>query len=162
MRISDATRSNILFAGVSDTARFLGDSWNEFLGRDANTITYDAPTWELLNRLDLAGDEASGEDWDGYGAKPVSPVSIRRARAFIDLFPHNLELPEIFVDPHGEIWMEWQTDRRRVFAVTFPADRIIGYTGLIGSHSFRGVIGYSYEIPESIISSVNHLFGKSH
>src|SRR5260370_27476050 len=55
------------------------------------------------NQLIDAWQETAQMGWDGYDAEPVHATAVTNACAFIDAFPSNVPLPEVAVDPDGEI-----------------------------------------------------------
>jgi hypothetical protein len=54
------------------------------------------------------------ENWDGYGAAPISERTRDNALLFVDLIeaaPYGLPAPEICPKPNGTISFEWETPR---------------------------------------------------
>ncbi|GAI04857.1 unnamed protein product, partial [marine sediment metagenome] len=46
------------------------------------------------------------DDWDSYGARPIDAKSLLNATLFARLLPMTVPIPEIYVDPDGEIGFE--------------------------------------------------------
>ena len=58
----------------------------------------------------LAELAALGENWDSYGALPVTPKAIATARAFVDRLGDGIARPAIVPRNHGGIQLEWHHD----------------------------------------------------
>lgn len=63
----------------------------------------------------IAGYEAYDcENWDGYGAKPITPETLALARRLLELMPDTAGWPHIAPGGDGSIGFEWSLDRRVV------------------------------------------------
>lgn len=109
---------------------------------------------DLNNDLNEAIFEASTEGWDGYGASAVLPGSIYYTRQFLRLLPLTIPLPSFAVDPDGEISIEWDHGRRRIFSVSIGRDGTLNYAGLIGHRSFHGEEPLAWGIPKRILDGI--------
>lgn len=49
------------------------------------------------------------DDWDGYGARPVTPDSCAHAQKFLAISPEGMTAPEITPSSNGTITFEWAT-----------------------------------------------------
>lgn len=85
-------------------------------------------TSTLLNELDdLSYLE---NDWDGEGAKPISPETIETVKEILNQTPsiHNL-VEDIYPTPIGSLCMEWKSNKTTINAeimgnsITFYLDR---------------------------------------
>lgn len=78
-----------------------------------HTVAPDAVRgWAGIDRAHLSeGLDALGalpEDWDGYGAKPVSPLALNMAGNLIDaLLRYPLPPPQLVPVPNGGVQLEW-------------------------------------------------------
>jgi hypothetical protein len=78
----------------------------------------------LVNELETLGD-----NWDGYGASPITPQTCTNARGLIDMIeasPHKVPIPEIAPTPSGTISFEWETDEV-VLYLEVGNTRVSGY-----------------------------------
>lgn len=48
------------------------------------------------------------EDWDGYGAAPISIVTVNAARSFKRMLPRDTPLPDIAPGGDGTVGFEWR------------------------------------------------------
>lgn len=110
---------------------------------------------DLLTELDEVIMEARIEGWDGYGASSVLPGSIYYALQFLQQLPPNIAPPSFAVDPDGEISIEWDYGRRRIFSVSVGEDGTLNYAGLIGHRSFHGEEPLAWGIPKRILDGIN-------
>ena len=53
-------------------------------------------------------EEFREQNWDGYGANPVSEESIKWADKIVNSLPAWMPYPEINCDPDGEVTLDWE------------------------------------------------------
>ena len=73
---------------------------------------------EALNRLYELAAECAETDWDGYGTEVVSQSAVEHSAHFIRRLPEDLPLPEISVEPDGEIAFDWSPTSTQTFSVS--------------------------------------------
>ena len=76
---------------------------------------------DALNRLYELAAECAAADWDGYGAEAVSKSAVEHSAHFIRRLPEDLPLPEISVEPDGEIAFDWSPTPTQTFSVSIGA-----------------------------------------
>ncbi|MCY3788784.1 MAG: hypothetical protein OXH63_08335 [Gemmatimonadetes bacterium] len=80
---------------------------------------------DALNRLYELAAECTEADWDSYGAEAVSQSAVERSANFIRRLPGGLPLPEIAVEPDGQIALDWSPTSTQTFSVSIgTADRM--------------------------------------
>lgn len=104
-----------------------------------------------LETLEQAVEEASLPNWDGYGAHPVTELGHYTARRFLDSLPKWLSVPEISVDPDGEISFDWYSEPNNVFSVSVSETGKLSYAGTFGLSKVHGIEYFGDEIPQSIL-----------
>ncbi len=101
-----------------------------------------APLSERLSsELKRYKEECAYPSWDAYHAEPLLPETITAAQAFLDSLPHTLRTPDVFVDPTGELFFEWNDSQ------THRAVAFINHIGRISysmSHDDDATIGHGY------------------
>lgn len=108
-----------------------------------------------LNNIFL---ECSKVNWDKYGANPINEAALIEAHWFLTALPSWVPNPEVIPEPSGEIGLEWDYGKDRVFVVTIKGDHSIAYAGLLGAgNRTRGIESYSEAIPSVIIESVKRV-----
>jgi hypothetical protein len=65
--------------------------------------------------VSLAGYERYNEaNWDGYGAEPIAPETLRYARRLMPVIPGTFGRPDVAPSRDGAIGLEWVLQRGRV------------------------------------------------
>lgn len=141
--------------GVSETAVILQKAFEEMLGDCSRSATLDDQS--MMHSLSEALEECSVDNWDGYGAKAISPDSYRNAQLFATTLPTTMPLPEVSVDPDGEISFEWYRGPRMVFSLSIGAHNEINYAGLFGRNKVNGKEQFYDEIPKAILDNLDRL-----
>ena len=103
-------------------------------------------------------EECAEEDWDGYGACAVDPVSVANAESFIRALPERLDLPELSIDPDGAIAFDWIPDRSRTLTLCIDASNRIAYAWIDGTD--RGHAAVKFEngvLPTWILSEIEKI-----
>lgn len=132
--------------GVSREARDL----NKLFGIVDSEIRKNAKFEELAIALEQAYSEANHAGWDGHDALPASPQSFELATNFIRCLPIDAEMPEVSVDPDGDISFEWFKSKSRLVILSFGKDRAITYVGFLGKTRNKGVETFDFSIPANI------------
>ena len=120
-------------------------------------VRYQASLEELLS----AFREASEEGWDGYGAAPATPETLEYAARFLQTIPSNLPMPEISIEPDGEISFEWYDAPRWVYSVSIGPRGTLTYAGLFGRNKAHGVEQLVDEIPPTILRQLGRHLRKA-
>lgn len=108
-----------------------------------------------LRELDETYRECSKEDWDGYGALPVSQEAYHEATRFLKAWPLSLPVPELGPEPEGDIGFEWNFGKNKVFAVSVHGSNFITYAGLLGAgNKTHGTEAFDGAIPQEIINKI--------
>lgn len=105
-----------------------------------------------------AASEAAIPNWDGYGAKPVDPLAYREAERFLAALPTTTPVPDVSVDPDGEVSISWNTEPDWVFSVSIGATGRLSYAGLFGTSKAHGTEWFITEIPQTVLGCITRLF----
>ncbi len=111
----------------------------------------------LLDELDSLRVEASHKGWDGYGAEPVKTDAYGFAKTFIKALPTTAPLPELNVDPDGEVSLDWSFGVRRALTVSVGPTGRCTFAWVLGQRSNRGTDWIEDEIPASIAFALHQL-----
>lgn len=113
---------------------------------------------DALNRLyDLAA-ECAEADWDGYGAEAVSQSAVERSERFIRQLPEGLPLPEISVEPDGEIALDWSPTQTQTFSVSIGTTDQMACAWVNGTeHGHVVVSSTNGEIPWRILQKIKRI-----
>jgi len=110
--------------------------------------------------LDEAFREASFDNWDGYGAKSANQESYDLTLKLLASLPSDLPRPEVAVDPDGEISLDWNAGREKVFAISVGKNGRLSYAGIFGENRIRGVEYFENEVPSSVMDNLRRLFSQ--
>jgi len=129
---------------VSDIARQIKLSLEKSLGH------YLEPRLELLlpeiENLRAVSDETS---------IPVHPDTIRAARQFAYSLPRFGPLPEVSVDPDGEISFDWTGSSGEMFSVSVNEQNRLAYAGWFGEKSrVHGIEQLAEGCPQQIVRGI--------
>ena len=116
------------------------------------------PKEDALNRLYELAAECAEADWDGYGAEAVSQSAAVRSAHFIRRLPEDLPLPEISVEPDGEIVLDWSPTPTQTFSVSIgTADRMACAWVNGTEHGHAVVSSNNGEIPSHILQEIQRI-----
>lgn len=101
---------------------------------------------------------ATVPNWDGYGAQPIDARAYLQAERFLSALPTTTPVPDVSVDPDGEIAVSWNLDSNWVFSVSIGPTGRLSYAGLFGTSKAYGTEWFLNEIPEAILDSLARLF----
>jgi hypothetical protein len=144
---------------VSAAAEKIHDCFT--LARDAylrDSAAFATRYGELISTFEEAVQEALVENWDGHGARPVSPLAAQMAAAFIKLLPTAFPLPEFSVDPDGEVSLDWIRERDWLLSVSIGADGTIAYAGRFGVARQSGSEVFIDELPPNLLNCLRRLY----
>jgi hypothetical protein len=142
--------------GVSETAGKLDEIVEKMLRDCSPSVILDKDT--LLQEINEVFEECSVDNWDGYDAKAIDYDSYIEAIRFARSLPTTIPLPEIAVDPDGEVSFEWYQGPRRVFIMSIGSRNEIIYAGLFGFNKVNGTECFYDEIPKTILDNLDRLF----
>ena len=109
------------------------------------------------NQLIEAWRQATTKGWDGYDAEPIHAAAVASAYAFIDAFPSNVPLPEVAVDPDGEISFDWFSAPRRQFSISIGPNNVLSYAGLFGTDKVAGSERFQGTVPKAFVDYITRV-----
>jgi len=101
--------------------------------------------------LQEVAEEYNELNWDGYGALSVSENSLENAKNLVRILPTDIPLPEIEVDPDGEVSFDWYNDADDVFSVSIGETGKLAFAGMFGRNEVHGVEHFYNEMPGAIL-----------
>ena len=107
---------------------------------------------QILAEIYEMTEECSVENWDGYGAAPISESTLWNTILIIRLLPENFMLPEIAPEPDGSISLDWTRGHYQTFSLSIGESSQLAYAWLDGSERGHGVARFDFQmIPERIL-----------
>lgn len=154
-------RNPIFFSqsrGMSESANAVLNQSLDLQMDYARTITFGEHLVKILENLWEVHREHSMDNWDGYDAKAINDDSYKNAFKFALSLPSNLPIPEIYVEPDGEVAFEWYEDKRKVFSISIGSKNQLAYAGLYGASKTYGVEYFYDDVPDVILSNIYRLY----
>jgi len=132
--------------------RGIGEIW----APEAYTLGFRvSETLSALNEIYL---QYSQEDWDGYGAAAISPGAYEEAKKLIRLIPPSIGMPDILVEPTGEIAFEWWKAAGQVFVLSVGGKHRISYAGILSGDKAHGTVYFGDTFPSIVYDHLRRLF----
>jgi hypothetical protein len=110
-----------------------------------------------IAELKRVQEEASSRNWDGYGALPINPDSFEQAVRFLRALPTTTPVPNVGVDPDGEVDLLWHQNSSRTLSVSVGPTGRLTYAALLGAAQAYGTEWLSNEIPQPILSNLSRV-----
>lgn len=86
----------------------------------------------LLESLRELVEDCFEDDWDGYGASAVSAASVANAESFIRALPDRIKMPDLSIDPDGDISFDWIPDRTKTLTLSVNGSNRLAYAWIDG------------------------------
>lgn len=146
--------------GLSEDAKLIRRQVVEVHREMTAGVSITAPHRETLRALQETLAEATESDWDGYGARPVSPSTAVRAHRFVSLLPTTVPPPDVGADPNGRLHFEWRAGPGRAFVVSVGPSDVIHYAALFGRSKAHGTEELSDELPQAVLANLGRALGR--
>jgi hypothetical protein len=121
------------------------------------TYTFGYRETTALHALSEIYLEYSQENWDGYGAAPISPGAYEEAKKLLRLLPPYIRMPDILVEPAGDIAFEWWKSSGQVFVLSVRGKHKISYAGISGGDKSYGTVYFGETFPLVIYEHLRRL-----
>ena len=102
------------------------------------------------------------DNWDGYGSKKISELSIAKARVFCynAQISELLSKPHISLDPDGYVMFTWQYKKDILSVIVQPNDTVV-FSLIIGSDRMNALLSfYQGKVPAIINEKLKELSKK--
>lgn len=116
-------------------------------------------TESALDELGDVWEECRHDNWDGYGAKPVTADVLRNAYCFLQSLPLGCPCPSIGAEPSGMLTFEWHRDRRHSLSVSIDENSDLYYAALLGPSKTHGTEIFFGDIPNVIWDLIDRVVG---
>ncbi len=147
--------------GQSDAAGRVRKSLEEILDHSSKA----ARDWTqlVMARLTVIQTTCSLVGWDGYEARPVSPLTTERTGRFLVAvrrsLPRDVPAPDLVPESDGEISLTWEIGPHRLFSISVGESLRLAYAGLLGDGVERhGVEPFDGMVPAILAESIKELY----
>lgn len=120
---------------------------------------FDAPASRQRRKeaIDSVMDAYVESRQDGEAA-PISEVICKETIDFLKKLPSTIPIPEVVVEPSGDLALEWYVGNYCCFLVGFSGKSIITYSGLFGrGQKTYGTEFISEAIPSLIVENIRRV-----
>jgi hypothetical protein len=109
----------------------------------------------LLDDLYLLAEECGQEDWNGYGAEPVSRDALENAKAFIACL--GLDSRDASLGATGEGWvtLQWGPSTKWTLSIAITDNGWLHWAALFGSVREHGTTPFTGTLPTHIAGLIH-------
>jgi hypothetical protein len=111
---------------------------------------YHSVFFELLDLFAEARAEQDGQ--------PVDVRAFVRARDLLDALPHGFAVPEVALDPDGEIAIDWIRPDRTMVSLSVGPTGDPSYAAILRDRTAHGVIRISEGFPSAVTELLRRLY----
>lgn len=148
--------------GISSEAGFLRQAAQDTQNSAEQSQALFGDKGNTIDRIQELVEECSLAGWDGYDGCPISSEAAHLANDFIRVLSSGLPMPDISVEPDGEIALEWIASRSKVFSISIGETNRISYAWLDGGdHGHAVAIFDGKKIPRKIVEGIQGAVGSS-
>lgn len=133
----------------STTAQDVARKTGICISRLHETITFD--TRKVFEELRMSYNEFQVENWDGFGALPVSKETYLLAEHFFKALPLGTKSPTIGAEPDGHLTFEWYHSPRKLMSLSISPEGMLHYAAMFGSSKSYGSEPFIGKVPENIM-----------
>lgn len=112
---------------------------------------------QIRDELEEIHQECSREDWDNYGASPISSSAIEEAWNILQYMPLSLGRPEVVPEPHGGIGFEWRKGTSRALVLSVAGQHSISFAAIYEGGKIHGTEYFEESLPAFILSQFRRL-----
>jgi len=142
---------------LSDPAKNIDEMLENIRKHLLSSYALSNPAEQAFTELHEVLAETTREGWDGYGARPLNPLSYDFAIRFLNALPTNVPFPEVSADTDGEISFDWIFGERKALTVSVGPTGRCTFAWMLGQSTYRGTEWIEDEIPDSIVSALGRL-----
>ena len=149
-------------SGSSPTARSLEKKSENIIyhyeKRSEQDFRFRIDLERAFSELALAIEIGERDNWNHYGAAKIDRRVCELAYQFLNALPSSIPVPEVGLDPDGEISFEWIVARDMQFSVSLSPEGLLSYAGVFGDHATtHGTEKLDETVPQTIIASIRRL-----
>ncbi len=147
-------------AGASDASKRLQIFYKDAIENLRKSVTWNYLSGVLVTLSEIY-QECSEDNWDGYGALPITQETYDEAVRFLNALPSWLPIPEIVPEPDGDIGFEWNFGKNHMLAASVDGTNRITYAGLLGTgNKAHGTEVFDGSIPQTLVDHISRICPK--
>lgn len=142
---------------ASKTADYITDSFAYSCAQLRSSVFLGLKAIGVQDELQNIAEQCREENWDGYGAAPVTAETCYQACRFMDSLPFNIPPPTVGAEPDGHLTLEWYQSPLRTLSISISPDGELYYAALLGAGKQFGSEPFFGEPPANIINLINRI-----
>jgi len=146
-------------SAVSEEATFVRGNALQLEAHYESSLALFGAKARLLEALRELAEGCMEDDWDGYGAKPVTATVVTRAKIFIRALPDRLPLPEVSAEPDGAIAFDWMPDQSKTLSVSVSERSRVAWASVDGAERNHGAVPFTELMPSRIVLEIERITG---
>lgn len=148
-------------SGASVDSEKIGQMFRNLIGHCLDSATGQARIADPQSDLIRLYQECNQDNWDGEGARLITPATLREAQRLLEVIPSSIRIPDFFPEPTGAIAFEWYLSPNRVYVLSLSGRRRLEYAGLLGNGGeTHGHWFYGGELPRLAGEHLRELFNQ--
>ncbi len=149
--------SHVSTCATSETAQYIAKQSNEGRYRMQSADSLGLGVMADFDELYKIVEQCGVENWDGYGAAPVTPETSQRAKKILEVLPLGTIAPIVGAEPDGHITLEWYKSPRYTLSVSISPEGELHYAALLGNKKRYGTELFWGEVPDVIMDIIRQV-----
>lgn len=149
--------SHISTRATSETAQYIAEQSNEGRRRMQSAYSLGLGVMGNFDELYKMIKQCGVENWDGYGAAPVTLKTFQQAINVLEALPLGTIAPTVGAEPDGYITLEWYKTPRRTLSVSISPEGELHYAALLGQKKRYGTEPFWGEVPDVIMDIIRQV-----
>ena len=149
--------SHISTSATSETAQYIAEQSNEGRRRMQSAYSLGLGVMGDFDELCKMVKQCGVENWDGYGAAPVTLETFRQTINVLEALPLGTITPTVGAEPDGHITLEWYRSPHHTLSVSISPEGELHYAALLGNKKRYGTESFWGEVPDVIMDIIRQV-----
>jgi hypothetical protein len=151
------TLGSVATQGASDVARFVAAEAERGRQHLQDSYSLGMGGKGVFSELYSVTSGCLLDNWDGYGAAPVSADVYALACQFLRALPLGINAPAVGAEPDGQLTFEWYRSPRRLLSVSVSPEGDLHYAALLGPSKAYGTEAFFGDVPPTILDLIHRV-----
>ena len=119
------------------------------------------PKIAVISLIRSIARDCAEPDWNGEGARPLSPEAVESAEEFVRALPTGYPLPDVAPEPDGAVSFDWIQSRHRLLTLSISVNKRLAYAWLDGTDRGHAVAYFDgATIPQGILECIERVMNR--